>query len=233
MPLTFVKTNVHPGEPVTAQAWNDIVDGLFDVQSILATGSGTVRVAVTGDQQDVDAARVVATDANGVRYEAVQQLAPGDPFVFPKLTAGAYTIAVTAPQCTTGTGAVTVANDGSASPNPVPIALAFTGKRMPNVLGAAWKTAAATLAAVNPRVLDASGKGIPLTGFDAAYNDVPVIMQWPDPDEIVPLGTDPYVIVATIVKPTVLIPTPNFVGMTIAQAQAAATAAGLSIKVTS
>ena len=231
MPLNFVKTNVHPGEPVTAQAWNDIVNGLFDVQSILETGSGTVRVTVTGDQRDIDVARVIATDADGVRYEAVEQIAPGDPFVFPKLTAGAYNITVSAPQCTTGTGTVTIAQDGSATPNPVPIALAFTGKRMPNVLGIAWKTAAPALASVNPRVLDASGKGVPLTGFDAAYNDAPVLMQWPDPDEVLPVGRDPYVIVATIVKPTVLIPTPNFIGMTIGQAQVEAAKSGLTIKV--
>ncbi len=230
MPLTFTKTVVKPGEPVTAQAWNDIVNGLFDVQAILATGSGTVRVLVTGDQRDIDAARVVATDANGVRYEAVQQLAPGDPFVFPELTAGAYTITVSAPSCANGTGTVTVANDGTATPTPVSIALAFTGTRMPNVLGAKWSAAAAALATVHPRVLDASGKGIPLTGFDAAYSDAPVIMQWPDPDEIVPAGQDPYVIVATIIKPAVLVPTPNFLGLTIAEAQAAATAAGLLIK---
>jgi hypothetical protein len=230
MPLNFIKTNVKPGEPVTAQAWNAIVDGLFDVQSILATGSGTVKVTVTGDQRDIDDARVVATDSNGVRYEAVQQLVPGDPFVFPKLTAGAYTIAVTAPSCTTGTGTVTVANDGTATPNPVPIALASTGKRMPDVLGVAWKTAAPALATINPRVLDASGKGIPLTGFDPAYADVPVLMQWPDPGELVQAGKDPYVIVATIIKPAVLIPTPDFIGLTVAQAQAAATQAGLVIK---
>jgi hypothetical protein len=55
-------------------------------------------------------------------------------------------------------------------------------------------------------------------------------MQWPDPDEIVPAGKDPYVIIATIVKPAVLIPTPNFIGMTVAEAQAAAAQAGLVIK---
>ena len=237
MALNFVKTNVVPGEPVTAQAWNDIVNGLFEVQSILATGSGTVRVTVTGDQRDIDVARVIATGpANpdgspGVRYEAVEQLAPGDPFVFPKLTAGAYTITVTAPQCTNGTGTVTIANDGSATPDPVPVALVFAGKRMPNVLGIPWKTAAPLLAAINPRVLDATGKGIPLTGFDAAYNDAPVLMQWPDPDEVLPIGKDPYVIVATVITPTVLVPTPNFIGMTVAQAQAEALKSGLIIKI--
>jgi hypothetical protein len=231
MTLTFVKTNVHPGEPVTAQAWNDIVDGLFDVQTILSTGSGAVRVTVTGDPHDVAAARVIATDATGVRYEATQQLAPADPFVFPKLTAGAYTITVTAPGCTDGTSTVTVASDGTVTPNPVPVALAFTGKRMPNVLGVAWSTAAGTLATINPRVLDASGNGIPLTGFDTAYNTMPVIMQWPGPDEVVPAGSDAYVIVATIIKPAVLVPAPNFIGMTVSQAQAAAEAVGLHIKV--
>lgn len=231
MPLNFVKTNVSPGEPVTAQAWNAIVDGLFEVETILSTGSGTVRVTLTGDQRDIDAARVIATDASGVRFEAVQQSKPGDPFVFSKLTAGAYAITVSAPSCTDGAGSVTVANNGTATPNPVPIALVFAGARMPNVLGAKWKDAVLLLQTINPRALDASGKGVPLTGFDVAYTNVPVIMQWPDPDEIIPVGKDPYVILATIVKPAVLIPTPNFIGMTITQAQAAATAAGLHLKI--
>lgn len=231
MALDFEKTNVVPGEPVTAQAWNAIVDGLFEVQAILRTGSGTARVAVSGDPRDVDAARVIATDVNGVRYEAVQQIAAGDPFVFPKLTAGAYNITVSAPGCTTGTGAVTINNDGSATPNPVPIALVFSGRRMPNVLGVKWKDAVGPLRTVSARVLDASGKGVPLTGFDPAYNDAPIIMQWPDPDEVMPSGAEPYAILATIIKPVQFIPTPNFVGMTITEAQAAATAAGLILKV--
>jgi hypothetical protein len=231
MPLNFVKTNVTPGEPVTAQAWNAIVDGLFEVETILSAGSGTVRVTVTGAQADIDAARVVATDANGVRYEAVQQSKPGDPFVFSKLTAGAYAITVSAPSCTDGTGSVTIANDGTAIPNPVPIALVFAGARMPNVLGKAWKDAVGALQTINPHVLDASGKGVPLVGFDTAYTNVPVIMQWPGPDEIIPGGKDPYVIVASIVKPAILEPTPTFVGMTITQAQSAAAAAGLLIKI--
>jgi hypothetical protein len=231
MPLNFVKTNVTPGEPVTAQAWNAIVDGLFEVETILSAGSGTVRVTVTGAQADIDAARVVATDANGVRYEAVQQSKPGDPFVFSKLTAGAYAITVSGPSCTDGTGSVTIANDGTATPNPVPIALVFAGARMPNVLGKAWKDAVGALQPINPHVLDASGKGVPLVGFDTAYTNVPVIMQWPGPDEIIPAGKDPFVIVASIVKPAILVPTPNFVGMTITQAQSAAAAAGLLIKI--
>lgn len=231
MALNFVKTNVTPGEPVTAQAWNAIVDGLFEVQALLSTGSGAAQVMVTGDQRDIDAARVVATDVNGVRFAAVPPSHAGEPFVFPKLTAGAYTIAVSAPSCTDATAAVTVANDGTASPNPVPVALVFNGARMPNVLGASWKDAVGPLQAVNPHALDASGKGVPLAGFDAAYANAPVLMQWPDPGEIVPAGAVPHVIVATIVKPSVLVPTPNLIGLTIAQAQVEAAKLGLVIKV--
>lgn len=231
MPLNFTKTNVTPGEPVTAQAWNAIVDGLFEVQALLSTGSGTVRVAITGDQRDIDAARVIATDASGVRFAAVPQSHPGEPFVFPRLTAGAYTITVSAPSCTDATASVTVAQNGTASPNPVPAALAFNGQRMPNVLGAKWKDAVGPLQAVNPHALDASGKGVPLAGFDAAYAEVPVLMQWPDPDEIVPAGSIPHVILATIVKPAVLVPTPKLIGLTVAQAQVEAAKLGLVIKV--
>jgi hypothetical protein len=232
MPLNFTKTNVKPGEPVTAQAWNAIVDGLFEVQSILLTGAGSVRVTVTGDQRDVDAARVVATDAGGVRYEAVHQAAAGEPFVFPRLTAGAYTVGVSAPGCTTGTASVTVASDGSATPSPVPVALVFTGRRMPNVLGMKWKDAVGVLQPVSPRALDASGKGVPLTGFDAQYADAPVLMQWPDPDEIVPTGKDPFVIIATIIKPAAIVATPNVIGRTVAQAQIDLAKVGLQLKIT-
>lgn len=231
MPLTFTKTHVVPGEPVTAQAWNAIVDGLFEAQAILLTGSGTVQVTLTGDPRDIADARVVATDANGVRYDAVPQTAPGDPFVFPKLTVGAYTVAASAPSCTTATGAVTIAADGTATPNPVPLALVSVAKRMPNVLGVKWKDAVAGLQLVNARALDASGKGVPLTGFETAYNDAPVLMQWPDPEEIVPAGKDPYVVVATIIKPTVLVPTPNFIGMTVSAAQLEAAKQGLILKI--
>lgn len=231
MPLTFTKTHVAPGEPVTAQAWNAIVDGLFDAQSILLAGSGTVRVTLTGDPRDIAGARVVATDANAVRYSAVPQTVPGDPFVFSKLAPGAYTIAASAPACTTPTAAVTVANDGTVSPNPVPLALVSTAKRMPNVLGAKWKDAVAALQPVNARALDASGKGVPLAGFDTAYNDAPVLMQWPDPEESIPAGKDPYVVVATVLKPTVLVPTPNFVGMSVAAAQTEAAKLGLILKI--
>jgi hypothetical protein len=231
MALDFVKTNVNPGEPVTAQAWNAIVDGLFEVQAILSTGSSAVRVNLTGDQRDINAARVVATDANTVRYDAVPQTVPGDPFVFPKLVAGAYTISASAPGCTTATAAVTVAQNGTATPNPVPMALVFTGKRMPNVLGLKWSVAVAQLTTVNARALDASGKGVPLTGFDTSYNDAPVLAQWPDPEDIVPVGKDPYVVVATIIKPTVLIPTPNFIGLTVTAAQIEAAKHGLILKI--
>ncbi len=231
MPLTFTKTNVSPGEPVTAQAWNALVDGLFDVQAVLLTGAGSVRVSVTGDQRDIDAARVVATDVNGTPNEAVHQTAAGQPFTFPRLTAGAYTVSVSAPGCTTANAAVTVADDGSASPDPVPIALAFTGKRMPNALGLLWKDAVSQLKAVNPRVLDASGKGVPLTGFDAQYNDAPVLMQWPDPDEVVPAGKDPFVIIATIIKPAAIVTTPNVIGKTVTQAQIELAKVGLQLKI--
>ena len=231
MALDFVKTNVKPGEPVTAQAWNAIVDGLFEVETILSAGSGTVRVTLTGDQRDIDVATVVATDANGVRYAATRQAKPGDPFMIPRLAAGAYTVTASARGCTDGTAAVTIANDGTATPNPVPVALVLSGKRMPYVLGAKFKDAVGAVQTINPRVLDASGKGVPLTGFDAAHGDAPVLMQWPDPDDVVPPGKDAYVIIATTIKPAALIPTPNFVGMSITQAQIEAAKQGLLIKI--
>ena len=231
MPLNFVKQDVNPGEPITAQAWNAIVDGLFDVQSVLLTGSGSVRVTVTGNQPDIDAARVVATDAGGVRYESVPPSHAGDPFVFSRLTAGAYTIQVTAPGCTDATATVTVNTDGSATPNPVPVALAFTGQRMPAVLGSKWKDAVASLQPLAPTALDASGAGVALTGFSADVGDLPIIVQWPDAGEIVPVGKTPFVCIAAPIKAPTVVTTPNLIGLPVTKAQATLASLGLQLKV--
>jgi hypothetical protein len=70
-----------------------------------------------------------------------------------------------------------------------------------------------------------------VAGFDPAYAEVPVLMQWPDPGDVVPAGSIPHVILATIVKPAVLVPTPKLIGLTVAEAQAEAAKLGLVIKV--
>jgi len=229
MALTFTKTNVSPGEPVTAQAWNDIVDGLFEVQAILNATGGTVTVRLTNPGLDLSRARVTASRAGAPPAESIRPIAPGDQFTFPQLTAGAYEVRAEMPGFTVATASVTVNPDGTATPQPLEIALTANAQVMPNVLGLAYPAAALLLQAVHPRVLDASGNDLPLQGFDADYNSAPVLMQFPPPGQVAP-ATGSLVIVATVIKETPLVATPNIVGLTVAQAQTALAKVGLTLK---
>lgn len=232
MPLDFVKQNVVPGEPVTAQAWNNIVDGLFEVQAILLAAGGMARVLITNTGLDPGKVRVTATRAGAPPSEAIRPVAPDTHFVFPRLEAGSYTIRAEAPGFAAQTGALTVATDGSVTPDPLELALVPSGEFMPNVLGMEWEDAAALLQVIKPRVMDAAGKDLPLQGFDSAYNSKPVLMQWPSPGEPAP-ATGSIVIVATIITQQPLVTVPNLSGLTVSQAQTELAKLGLTLKIVS
>src|SRR5262245_43248376 len=114
--LDFVKTNVNPGEPVTAQAWNAIVDGLFEAQSILKAGGGTVRVHVTNTPFDAAKGRVTATRSGAPPAEAIRPIPPDTAYVFPRLAEGAYQIRADAPGFAPALGSVTVSATGDVTP---------------------------------------------------------------------------------------------------------------------
>jgi hypothetical protein len=230
MALDFVKTNVQPGEPVTAQAWNNIVNGLFEVQAILKAAGGEAHVRVTNPGLDLSTVRVTAARTGAPPAEAIRPIAPDIDFIFPRLEAGAYTVSADAPGFTAQTGALNVASDGTVAPDPLELALVPAGSFMPNVLGLKWKDAAPLLNVIHPRVIDAGGKDLPLTGFDAAYNDKPVLMQFPLPGDPAPV-TGSFVIVAGIFQQKPLVTTPNLAGLTVAQAQTELAKLGLAMKI--
>ncbi len=228
--LDFVKTNVNPGEPVTSQAWNAIVDGLFEVQSTLKAGGGTVRVRITNTPFDTAAGRVTAERAGAPPAEAIRPIGTGTEYVFPRLAEGAYQVRAAAPGFAPALGAVTVGATGDVTPALLELTLTPNAEVMPNVLGLKLPAAAAQLQTIHPRVLDAAGHDLPLTGFDPDYNDAPVLTQWPDPGEIAP-ATGSLVVVAAVIKPPPLVTVPDLTNLTLAEATTALTGLGLTVKV--
>ena len=227
--LNFKKTNVNAGEPVTAQAWNDIVNTLFEVQTILTAAAAVVRVQITNPNFDTAAGRVTASRDGAPPAEAIRPIPPSTEYTFPRLDAGAYQIRAEAPGFTAAVGTVTVGATGDVTPQPLQLALTPSATPMPNVLGQKLPAALTALQTIQPRVLDTVGKDLPLTGFDAAYNDAPVLTQWPDPGELAPT-TGSLIIVATVIQPEPTVAVPDLSNMTFAQAQDALAKVGLMIK---
>jgi len=232
MPLDYIPTHAAPGDPVTADAWNALVDGLFDAQTVLKAASGNGRVQLTGQGLDLQTARVTATRSGAPPVEAVRPVGSDTHFTLPRLPAGAYVVLASAPGFTPAQGTLTIAENGAPSPDPLPLALAATRVRMPNVLGVALPQAVQQLSQVQLRILDVNGVSLPTSGFASAYITLPVLMQWPAPGELAPpSGTMAQVVVAAPVQaappPVQMVAVPNVMGMTPADAQAAIQAAGL------
>lgn len=228
--LNFSKTHVNPGEPVTAQAWNDIVDGLFEAQALLKAAGGTATVQVTGAGLDPRRVRVTATSSDGTPAEALRPIPPNTEFIFPRLSAGAYQIRVEVPGFDVATGAVTVGSDGAVTPKPLAIALTANRVVMPNVFGLKLPEAVTALGSLQLRILDVSGKSLPKTGFESTYNTAPVLVQSPAPGELVP-PEGAFLVVASglVVEP--LVSVPNLQGKTYSQARSMLEALGLKINV--
>src|SRR5437868_5978584 len=108
--MNFKKNNVNAGEPVTAQAWNDIVDTLFEVQTILSADIRRVRVKVDKptDSFDLSTVRVVAVQDGFAVAEAVPPIGASEEHVFASLKEGAYTLSATAPGFAVTSAALTI-----------------------------------------------------------------------------------------------------------------------------
>jgi hypothetical protein len=226
--MNFKKNNVNPGEPVTAQAWNDIVDTLFEVQTILSAESRRIRVKVSRPSPgfDLSTVRVVAVQDGFAVAEAVPPIDPGDEHVFTSLREGAYTLSATAPGFAVTSAPLAITH--GVEPPIVPLALTASLTPMPNVLGLKLPAATAALGALRPTILDVGGKTLPFTGFDVSYNDSLVLAQWPDAGE--PSNTTGGFLLVSV-KQAKLVTMPNLIGKSLSEAKALLKTLNLNIEI--
>lgn len=226
--MDFKKNNVNPGEPVTAQAWNDIVNTLFEVQTILSAEFQRVRVKVTRPTPgfDLSTVRVVAIQDGFAVAQAVPPIGAGDEHVFGSLKEGAYTVSATAPGFAVTDAALTITH-GVATPV-LSMALTSSLTPMPTVLGLKLPAAISALGALRPTILDVGGKTLPFTGFDVAYNDSLVLAQWPDPGE--PAATTGGFMLVSV-KQAKFVTMPNLVGKSLSEAKALLKTLNLTVEI--
>ncbi|HKJ03660.1 MAG TPA: hypothetical protein VJ997_14430, partial [Longimicrobiales bacterium] len=88
----FTGKTVLPGEPLTAQSWNEIIAAMGSVTDyLLSSEASAVRVQVANAGIDLATVRVTATPESGDQaFEAVDPIAPGTEHVFAGLRPGVY-----------------------------------------------------------------------------------------------------------------------------------------------
>jgi beta-lactam-binding protein with PASTA domain len=221
----FIKKLVNAGEPVTAQAWNDIVNGLGQVHGYLETTEATaLRVQVTATGIDPAAVRVTAV-REGISFEAVRPVAPLTQHVFAGLRPGSYAVRAEAPGFDPASQNVTVPTADVQA-----ITLAKKGAFMPMVFGQELQAALAALQNLGiavARIMDVTGVDVPTANPGAQFNSARVLMQFPLSGAPVAPGESAHLVVSASLQVESSIEIPPLTGLTLAEAQKALEGLGL------
>lgn len=215
----FVAKKVNPGEPVTAQAWNDIVEALEGLSKEFLAERLLVKVKVSGGPSDTRTTRVTAASAEGALFAAVGPITTGGSWVFTGLAAGVYNVVAEAPGYVSATGSVTV--DGLADAS-LELALSAAGPFMPELFGIGLGAARAQLATAGISLLalwDASGEALVPTTADADHDPLPVIGQSPAAGSVILAGAGAKLVVAAPERDEAIIEVPSLTGMTQVEVQ--------------
>ena len=222
----FIKKLVNAGEPVTAQAWNDIVNALGQVHTHLESTEATaLKVQVTTAGGNPASVRVTALRDDGIAIDAVAPVPPGTEHVFAGLRPGTYSLRVEAAGYQAATVNVTVPDA-----NVQNVTLTASGAFMPPVFGLELQETLAALSnsqiAVG-RILDVTGTDVPTANPGAQYNGSLVLMQFPLAGTAVPTGQSVQLVIAAVLAAQASIEIPSLIGLTLPEAQKALESLGL------
>lgn len=234
MPLTKpALVHADPGRPVTAQAWNALVDAigtLFD--AVDALGGHAVSVGVSDAGGARSDARVVALPVTGGRAIAAIAPFPGQSaHQLAGLTAGDWQLHISAAGCADASVTITVPVAA-----PVAVTLSANQSRMPDLFGRPLTQALAALAgpaiAVDA-ILNVAGDSIPKTNPPAQYQNAVVLAQQPPAGSWVGSTGAPVRLIVSAEMESSIVTVPNLAGLTLAEASRALAAVGLEIGSTS
>ena len=224
----FTAKQVSPGEPITAQAWNELVSGLKELNDfVLASQSTSMKVKLGNADIDTDSVRVTARRDDGWMVEAAAPVNGEEHYVFGSLPPGAFTLIAEAPGFKTGSASVTIPSDEVIS-----ITLVPDGAFMPNLLGVEL---AAALSELNDRsitvgrLLDVVGRELPPANPDAEYTGQPVLVQLPAPGVAVPPDGAAQLVVSAALQVDDSVEIPPLTGLTLSEARKALDAIGLKL----
>ena len=221
-----IPTPVNPGEPVTAQSWNVIVNGIAAISNYLdTTEASSLQVTITNTQADPERTRVTATRDDGGVFAAVAPAPPVTNWVFTGLRVGDYSVRVEADGFAPKVQQVTVP-----SADPVSITLTADGAFMPALFGMTLQSALQELTNRNiavDRILDVAGRDVAPGNPPPEHRESPVLLQIPPGGEAVPPSGRANLVIAAALEVEAAVEVPSLAGLTLTEAQKALESIGL------
>ena len=217
MPLEPLNVEpVHPGQPITAQAWNEIVTNLADVINLLNAQAGqSLRVTVNNPSADPGEIRVsaIAEGAQGAVFEAAAPVPPDTAFTLTGLPSGNYTVRAVAPGFAAATVMATLPGSGTAE-----VTMTRSAPDMPNVFGMSLEkalSALSTAGVIVQRVVDITGRDIAPANPGAEFLQSQVLVHLPAAGDPAPAASGAQLVVSAAleVEPTVTMP--SLAGLTL------------------
>lgn len=223
--------HVNPGEPVTAQGWNTVLDGVGDLfDAVLAFGQGILEVSVLFNSNPVVGAQVIAVPATGdlTPIAAVPLYGTVTSYSIVGVTAGQWHVFVSAPGFQSQTQDVTIPVAG-----PLVVNLLSAGVAVPDLFGVTAQDALTQLAAINldiDVILDVLGHEVPKTSLPPQYQNQPILDQFPPAGTVVdPTSQRLRLVVATALDQAPVVTMPSLVGLS--YDEVASVLDGLGLKV--
>jgi len=221
MPLTTPPlATVVAGEPVTAQGWNALVNGLRALyQAVIALGGATLDVTVTAGQQSPQSITVVAEPlGEGRPVRALPPFGARTAHLLVGLTDGPWRVHVQAPGFTAEVREVILPRT-----DPLAVALTSAGVVVPDLFGDSLRGALDELRRLGidtDQVLDTTGREVSRSAVPPEYVDAPILAQLPAAGEVVPSGTGRVrLVVASALRREPVVTMPSLIGLSLGEAQ--------------
>jgi len=227
--------DVKPGDPITSQAWNNILQALRTLYDAMNKSLGTLSVAVkdraTGNplpQALVTVAPTGDTDrpvrvgvyaGGGVKLHLVEQL-----------LAGAYDVMIEAPGFNSETRTITMSQDGGSQALSVEMSATELLSPVPVLFGRALNEAleVATQAGFQiGRIINAHGVEIPPAALPDDAKGAAVLGQVPEPGSLLPKNSPLQLHISAKAEFIERVQVPNLLGLTLEEAKAKLAEAGL------
>lgn len=224
----FTAKQVTPGEPITSEAWNELVSGISELNKfVLANQSTALKVKMSNVDIFLDTVRITALRSDGWLAQAVAPVNGDGAFVFTSLPPGSYKVEASAAGYKSASKNVTIPTEDA-----LELALEQSGAFMPNLIGVELATGLAVLNDLDVtvgRLIDVVGRELPPAKPTSEYANQPIVMQLPDPGDAVPPEGRVQIVVSAALQVDDSVEIPSLTGLTLTEARRALEAIGLRL----
>lgn len=231
MPLEPLNvTPVNAGQPITAQAWNEIVGNLAQVIDLLNAQAGqSLRVAVNNPSADAANIRVsaIAEGAQGAVFEAAKPVPPDTSFTLTGLSPGNYSIRAEAPGFTPTTTMIALPGADTAT-----LTMARAHPQMPDVFAVTLEQALSTLSTagvVVQRVVDTTGRDIAPANPGAEFLGSHVLVQLPETGDPAPASGGAQLVISAALEVQQSLVMPPLAGLSLTEVRRVLDDLGLTL----